>query len=42
MSLEDRLTGRTARCAVIGLGYVGLPLAIEFARVGPGRRAARI
>jgi UDP-N-acetyl-D-glucosamine dehydrogenase len=34
MSLEDRLTGRTARCAVIGLGYVGLPLAIEFARAG--------
>jgi UDP-N-acetyl-D-glucosamine dehydrogenase len=34
MSLEVRLTGRTARCAVIGLGYVGLPLAIEFARAG--------
>ncbi len=34
MSLEVRLSGRTARCAVIGLGYVGLPLAIEFARAG--------
>src|SRR5262245_25366515 len=34
MSLEVRLTGRKARCAVIGLGYVGLPLAIEFARAG--------
>jgi UDP-N-acetyl-D-glucosamine dehydrogenase len=34
MTLEQRLTRRTARCAVIGLGYVGLPLAIEFARAG--------
>jgi UDP-N-acetyl-D-glucosamine dehydrogenase len=34
MSLEQRLTRRTARCAVIGLGYVGLPLAVEFARAG--------
>src|SRR5712692_3566526 len=36
--LGDRLTekfkGRTATVAVIGLGYVGLPLACEFARGG--------
>jgi len=34
MSLETRLARRTARPAVIGLGYVGLPLAIEFAKAG--------
>ena len=32
--LEQKLTDRTARLAVIGLGYVGLPLAVEFARAG--------
>ena len=32
--LEERLRTRTARVAVIGLGYVGLPLAVEFARAG--------
>jgi UDP-N-acetyl-D-glucosamine dehydrogenase len=32
--LEQRLARRTARCAVIGLGYVGLPLAVEFAKAG--------
>ena len=34
MVLEQRLARRTARPAVIGLGYVGLPLAIEFAKAG--------
>ena len=34
VSLRDRLTDRTARVGVIGLGYVGLPLAVEFARAG--------
>jgi UDP-N-acetyl-D-glucosamine dehydrogenase len=34
MSLEIRLAQRRAKCAVIGLGYVGLPLAVEFARAG--------
>ena len=33
-SLRDRLTGRSARVGVVGLGYVGLPLAVEFARAG--------
>ena len=32
--LRDRIEKRTARLAVIGLGYVGLPMAIEFARAG--------
>lgn len=34
MSLEQKLADRSARLGVIGLGYVGLPLAIEFARAG--------
>jgi UDP-N-acetyl-D-glucosamine dehydrogenase len=33
-SLVERLTARDARAAVIGLGYVGLPLAVEFAKAG--------
>ena len=32
--LVDRIRRREARCGVIGLGYVGLPLALEFARAG--------
>ncbi len=32
--LHDRIQSREARIGVIGLGYVGLPLAIEFARAG--------
>jgi UDP-N-acetyl-D-glucosamine dehydrogenase len=32
--LLDRIEGRTARVGVVGLGYVGLPLAVEFARNG--------
>jgi len=34
MVLEQRLARRTARPAVIGLGYVGLPLAIESRKPG--------
>lgn len=33
-TLMDRLEARQARVAIIGLGYVGLPLAVEFARAG--------
>ena len=33
-SLIDRIRTREARVGVIGLGYVGLPLAVEFARAG--------
>lgn len=32
--LLKRLTDRTARVGVVGMGYVGLPLALSFARVG--------
>jgi UDP-N-acetyl-D-glucosamine dehydrogenase len=32
--LGDRIDAREARIGVIGLGYVGLPLAVEFARAG--------
>ena len=30
----DRIRSRQARIGIIGLGYVGLPLAVEFARAG--------
>jgi UDP-N-acetyl-D-glucosamine dehydrogenase len=33
-TLLDRISTRTARIGIIGLGYVGLPLAVEFARQG--------
>ncbi len=32
--LEERLKGRSATVGVVGLGYVGLPLAVAFARAG--------
>jgi UDP-N-acetyl-D-glucosamine dehydrogenase len=32
--LLDRIRTRDARVGIIGLGYVGLPLAVEFARAG--------
>ena len=32
--LNERLTSRSARVGVVGLGYVGLPLLVEFARSG--------
>ena len=32
--LEGKIKDRTARVGVIGLGYVGLPLAMEFAKAG--------
>lgn len=34
MRLSDKIRNHSARVAVIGQGYVGLPLAIEFAKVG--------
>lgn len=34
MNLLDRIKNRQALVAVIGLGYVGLPLAVEYARQG--------
>jgi UDP-N-acetyl-D-glucosamine dehydrogenase len=35
-ALLNKIEERTATLAVIGLGYVGLPLAVEFARAGFG------
>ena len=32
--LLESIHSRQARCGVVGLGYVGLPLAVEFARAG--------
>jgi len=32
--LRERISTKTARVGVVGLGYVGLPLAVEFARAG--------
>ena len=33
-TLAERIKTRTARVGVVGLGYVGLPLAVEFAKAG--------
>ncbi|MGD8474245.1 MAG: nucleotide sugar dehydrogenase, partial [Anaerolineae bacterium] len=33
-TLAARIADKSARVAVIGLGYVGLPLAVGFARAG--------
>ncbi len=34
LQLLDRIKLRTATVAVLGLGYVGLPLAVVFAEAG--------
>ena len=34
MSLLNKIRNREASVAVIGLGYVGFPLAVEFAKTG--------
>ncbi len=34
MDLFERIKSREARIGIIGLGYVGLPLAVEFAKAG--------
>jgi UDP-N-acetyl-D-glucosamine dehydrogenase len=34
LELAEKIRTRRARCGVIGLGYVGLPLAVELAQVG--------
>jgi UDP-N-acetyl-D-glucosamine dehydrogenase len=33
-SLEEKIRTHTARVGIVGLGYVGLPLAVEFAKSG--------
>jgi UDP-N-acetyl-D-glucosamine dehydrogenase len=32
--LREKISSRTARVGIVGLGYVGLPLAVEFAKAG--------
>src|SRR5579885_850774 len=34
--LREKIQDRTARVGIVGLGYVGLPLAVEFAKAGFG------
>jgi len=34
LALADKIANRTARVAVVGMGYVGLPLAAAFAKAG--------
>lgn len=34
MKLEEKIENRTAKIGIIGLGYVGLPLAVEYASKG--------
>ena len=33
-ALKEKIASKTARVGVVGLGYVGLPLAVEFANAG--------
>jgi len=33
-TLEQRIRTRAARLGIVGMGYVGLPLAVEFAKAG--------
>jgi UDP-N-acetyl-D-glucosamine dehydrogenase len=33
-ALHEKIEGRTARVGIVGLGYVGLPLAVEFGKAG--------
>ncbi len=32
--LRNKITNRQARIGIVGLGYVGLPLAVEFSQAG--------
>ena len=32
--LKSKIESKTARVGIVGLGYVGLPLAVEFAKAG--------
>jgi UDP-N-acetyl-D-glucosamine dehydrogenase len=34
VSLREKISARTARVGIVGLGYVGLPLAVEFSKAG--------
>jgi UDP-N-acetyl-D-glucosamine dehydrogenase len=32
--LQEKIRNHTAKVGIVGLGYVGLPLAVEFAQAG--------
>ena len=32
--MKDKISKRTAKIGIIGLGYVGLPMAVEIAKAG--------
>ena len=34
MRLIDKINNKSAKVGIIGLGYVGLPLAVEFVNAG--------
>ena len=34
LKLQEKIAAHTARVGIVGLGYVGLPLAVEFAKAG--------
>jgi len=34
VSLREKILQRKAKIGIVGLGYVGLPIAVEFARKG--------
>jgi UDP-N-acetyl-D-mannosaminuronate dehydrogenase len=34
IALTDKIQAKTARVGIVGLGYVGLPLAVEYANAG--------
>ena len=33
-AIREKITDRSAKIGIVGLGYVGLPLAVEFAKAG--------
>jgi UDP-N-acetyl-D-galactosamine dehydrogenase len=35
--MERKLKLKNLKLAIVGLGYVGLPLAVEFGKKAPGR-----
>ncbi len=42
MNLEAKIQQRSAHVGIVGLGYVGLPLAVEFAGAGYTVKVVRL
>ena len=40
--LGEKIANKTARVGIIGLGYVGLPLAVEFAKAAIEKRPVEV